>query len=64
MPGRTEVIRDVPTDQKARLEDDFRAAGATVAWTDQGGGKWTLTATFPPAGGASPAAKKKPGGTD
>lgn len=52
MPGRTEVIRDVPADQKARMEDDYRSVGATVAWSEQANGKWTLTATFPPIGDA------------
>ncbi len=45
---RTEVIRDVPTDQKVRLQTQYEELGATVVWTDQGSGKWTLTATFPP----------------
>lgn len=47
---RTEVIRDVPTDQKARLQRQYEELGATVVWTDQGAGKWTLTATFPRGG--------------
>jgi len=52
MPGRVEVIRDVPAEQKARIEDDYRSVGATVSWAIQGNGRWTLTATFPPIGDA------------
>jgi hypothetical protein len=48
MTGRVEVIKHVPTAEKPRLEADYRALGATsVAWTDEGGGLWTVTATFP-----------------
>ena len=59
MPGRVEVIHDVPEDQKQRLTSDFKAAGASVAWSKQPDGKWTVTATFPapdavPASGESP----------
>ena len=45
---KTEIIRDVPTREKARLQRQYEELGATVVWTDQGGGKWTLTASFPP----------------
>lgn len=48
MPQRTEVIRDVPEDQKVRLESDYVALGATVTWQQQANGKWTITAAFPP----------------
>lgn len=47
MPQKTEIIRDVPEAQKARLESDYRAAGATTVWEKQANGKWTVTATFP-----------------
>lgn len=49
MPARTEVIRNVPTSQKPRLQKQYEDLGATVAWTEEPGGTWTLTATFPPA---------------
>jgi len=51
MPARTEVIPNVPEDQKARLEADYRSVGATVVWSKQTDGKWTVTATFPATGG-------------
>jgi hypothetical protein len=45
--SKTEIIRDVPTQEKARLQKQYEELGAIVVWSDQGGGKWTLTATFP-----------------
>jgi hypothetical protein len=47
MPMKTEVIRDVPDDQKTRIEADYRSLGASTKWEEQPDGKWTLTATFP-----------------
>jgi len=47
MSQKTEVIRDVPESQKARIESDYLAVGATTVWEKQANGKWTVTATFP-----------------
>jgi hypothetical protein len=55
--ARTEVIRDVPEEAKKRIDDSFKAEGATVVWTKQANGKWTVTATFPDAAGAATAAE-------
>ena len=47
MPKRTEVIRDIPDDQRVRLEADYKSLGASIKWEKQPDGNWTLTATFP-----------------
>jgi hypothetical protein len=47
--ARTEVIRDIPEGAKKRIEDSYKDEGATVVWTKQADGKWTVTATFPDA---------------
>jgi len=47
MPNRTEIIHHIPTDQKQRLDKDYRAIGAiSVYWTYEGDDMWTLTAIF------------------
>jgi hypothetical protein len=51
--AKTEVIRDVPEDQKVRLDKDYKDLGATVVWSQQADGKWTLTATFPATSGGT-----------
>ncbi len=69
MPQKTEIIKHVPTKEKARIEADYLALGATVVWTDEGGGLWTVTATFPAtatpgiASGGGPGGAKPPGTT-
>jgi hypothetical protein len=45
---RTEIMRGIPEDQKQRIEDEYRAVGATTTWTKQDG-LWTVTATIPDA---------------
>ena len=47
MPQKTEIIKHMPTSEKARIEADYLALRATVVWTNEGGGLWTVTATFP-----------------
>jgi hypothetical protein len=44
---KTETIRDIPESQKQRIDDDYKAVGATTVWTKQADGRWTVTATFP-----------------
>ena len=57
-----DVRKDVPTSALDEVVNDYKADGASVVVTAQGGGLYTVIATFPdagaprPAGGGAPAA--------
>lgn len=44
---RVEELTDIPESEVDEVAGDFESEGATVQRIDQGGGKWTVRATFP-----------------
>jgi lysozyme len=48
------VITDIPADQKDAVVKLYKDAGATVQVLDQGGGLYTITATYPDAAAGAP----------